>query len=56
VTDDYSVQQGVLQEEELDAFLVGERNFSAKRVQTLINRMRSSAAQKSLNEFFGGRG
>lgn len=56
VTDDYSVQQGVLQEEELDAFLVGERNFSTKRVQTLINRMRSSAAQKSLNEFFGGRG
>ncbi len=56
VTDDYSVQQGVLQEEELDAFLVSERNFSTKRVQTLINRMRSSAAQKSLNEFFGGRG
>ena len=56
VTDDFSVQQGVLQEEELDAFLVGERNFSTKRVQTLINRMRSSAAQKSLNEFFGGRG
>ncbi len=56
VTDDFSVQQGVLQEEELDAFLVGYRNFSTKRVQTLINRMRSSAAQKSLNEFFGGRG
>jgi flap endonuclease-1 len=56
VTDDYSVQQGVLQEEELDAFLVSERNFSTKRVQTLINRMRSSVAQKSLNEFFGGRG
>lgn len=54
VTDDYTVQQGVLREEELDAFLVGERNFSTKRVQTLINRMRSSAAQKSLNEFFGG--
>lgn len=54
VTDDYTVQRGVLQEEELDAFLVGERNFSTKRVQTLINRMRSSGAQKSLNEFFGG--
>jgi len=54
VTDDYSVKQGVLQEEVLDAFLVGERNFSTKRVRTLINRMRSSAAQKSLNEFFGG--
>ncbi len=56
VTDDYSVQQGVLREEELEAFLVGEKNFSVKRVQTLINRMRSRAAQKSLNEFFGGRG
>ena len=54
VTDDYSVEQGVLQEEALDAFLVGERNFSTKRVKTLVNRMRSSAAQKSLNEFFGG--
>jgi len=40
----------------LEAFLVGEKNFSVKRVQTLINRMRSRAAQKSLNEFFGGRG
>ena len=39
---------------QLDAFLVGERNFSTKRVQTLINRMRSSGAQKSLKEFFGG--
>lgn len=38
VTDDYSVQQGVLREEALDAFLVGERNFSTKRLQTLINR------------------
>ena len=56
VTDEYSVQQGILREEELDAFLVGEKNFSVKRVQTLINRMRSRAAQKSLNEFFGGRG
>jgi len=56
VTDDYSVQQGVLREEELDAFLVGEKNFSVKRVQTLIKRMRSRAAQKSLNEFIGGRG
>jgi flap endonuclease-1 len=56
VTDDYSVLQGVLREEELDAFLVGEKNFSVKRVQTLIKRMRNRAAQKSLNEFFGGRG
>ena len=53
VTDDYSVQRGELREQELDDFLVGEKNFSTKRVQTLINRMRSSAAQKSLKDFFG---
>ena len=53
VTDDYSVEPGVLQEDDLDAFLVGERNFSTKRVQTIINRMKNRAAQKSLKEFFG---
>lgn len=53
VTDDYSVQRGELMEKELDDFLVGEKNFSQKRVQTLINRMRSRAAQKSLKDYFG---
>jgi flap endonuclease-1 len=53
VTDDYSVEKGILDEAGLDDFLVGEKNFSTKRVQTLINRMRSSGAQKSLNDYFG---
>lgn len=54
VTDDYSVEKGELQEEALDQFLCGERDFSTKRVQTLINRMRTKAAQKSLKDYFGG--
>ena len=54
VTDDYSVEKGELREEELDRFLCGERNFSTARVQTVINRMRSKAAQKSLKDYFGG--
>ena len=53
VTDEYSVQRGELLEAELDDFLVGEKNFSTKRVQTLINRMRSSQAQRSLKDYFG---
>jgi flap endonuclease-1 len=53
VTDNYSVQRGELLEQELDDFLVGEKNFSTKRVQVLINRMRNSAAQKSLKDYFG---
>ena len=55
VTDDYSVERGELQEDTLDDFLCGEKNFSTRRVQTLINRMRARAAQKSLKDYFGGR-
>jgi flap endonuclease-1 len=55
VTEEYTVEQGVLKEEALDAFLCGEKNFSTRRVQTLINRMRSRAAQRSLTDYFGGR-
>ena len=51
VTDDYSVQRGELLEEELDDFLVGEKNFSTRRVQTLISRMRRRASQKSLKDY-----
>lgn len=54
VIDQYSVERGELQEDALDDFLCGERNFSTKRVQTLINRMRAKAAQKSLKDYFGG--
>jgi flap endonuclease-1 len=55
VTDDYSVSKGELQEEALHDFLCGEKNFSTRRVQTLINRMRIKASQKSLTDYFGGR-
>ena len=54
VTDEYKVEQGALQEEALDEFLCEQRGFSTKRVQTLINRMRKKAAQKSLKDYFGG--
>jgi flap endonuclease-1 len=55
VTDYYNVKHGELQEEALDAFLCGEKNFSTRRVQTLINRMRRRAAQRTLIDYFGGR-
>ncbi len=54
VTDEYSIERGELQEDALDDFLCGEKNFSTRRVQTLINRMRNRAAQKSLKDYFGG--
>ncbi|MFC1803325.1 flap endonuclease-1 [Thermoproteota archaeon] len=55
VTEDYNVKHGELQEEALDAFLCGEKNFSTRRVQTLINRMRRRTAQRTLIDYFGGR-
>lgn len=54
VTDSYHIEQGELQEDALDDFLCGDRGFSTRRVQTLINRMRAKAAQRSLKEYFGG--
>jgi flap endonuclease-1 len=53
ITNDYSVQRGELLEDDLDDFLVGEKNFSTKRVQTLISRMRRSESQRSLKDYFG---
>lgn len=53
VTDEYAVEKCEFREDELYSFLVDGKNFSPRRVQTLINRMRSSAAQKSLTQFFG---
>jgi flap endonuclease-1 len=55
VTDEYSVTPGLLQEEALDAFLCIEKNFSTRRVQTLINRMRKKETQKSLRDYFGAK-
>ena len=54
VTSQYIIQRGELQEDALDDFLCGEKNFSTRRVQTLINRMRNKKAQKSLKDYFGG--
>lgn len=55
VTDEYSVERGELQEDALDDFLCGEKNFSTSRVQLVINRMRSKAVQKSLKDYLGVR-
>jgi flap endonuclease-1 len=53
VTDEYNVTTGLFQEEAIQNFLCVEKNFSAKRVQTLINRMRKKESQKSLRDYFG---
>jgi flap endonuclease-1 len=53
VTEEYSVTPGLLQEEALESFLCTEKNFSTKRVNTLINRMRKKESQKSLKDYFG---
>ncbi len=54
VTDEYDITQGELQEEALIEFLCGEKSFSTKRVKILINRMKNSAAQQALTDYFGG--
>jgi flap endonuclease-1 len=53
VTDEYSVTSGLLQEEALSDFLCREKNFSTKRIQILINRMRKKESQKYLKDYFG---
>jgi flap endonuclease-1 len=53
VTDEYSVTSGLLMEEALYDFLCREKNFSTKRIQILINRMRKKETQKSLKDYFG---
>jgi flap endonuclease-1 len=54
ITKDYDVKLGELQEDALYNFLCNEKNFSTKRVQTLINRMRSRSTQKSIKDYLGG--
>lgn len=54
VTKNYRVEQGELKEYELFNFLCNEKNFSEKRVQTLISRMRVKSSQKTIDEFLGG--
>jgi flap endonuclease-1 len=54
VTDDYSLDWGVLREDELYAFLCDERSFSRKRVEVVAERMREFYARKSLESWFRG--
>jgi flap endonuclease-1 len=53
VTDDYSVKPGRLREDDLRAFLCGERSFSPDRVGTLIERMKTAGRQRSLGDYLG---
>ena len=51
---DYTINPGQLREEELRAFLCGERGFSPDRVETLIDRMKAAGRQRSLSDYLGG--
>jgi flap endonuclease-1 len=53
VTDDYSIEERPLQEENLKRFLCDDRDFSEDRVDTLIKRMRQQNTQRSLREYMG---
>lgn len=55
LTDDYYLSYGELQENELYSFLCDERDFSAERVKTVIQRMKTfyaSKMQTELKEWF----
>ena len=55
VTDDYSLEYGELKEEEVYRFLCDERDFSRKRVETAVKRMKafySRRSQRKLGEWF----
>jgi flap endonuclease-1 len=54
VTDEYRLEAGPLREEELISFLCEERAFSKDRVETVVNRMKKSERQKSLEDWIGG--
>jgi flap endonuclease-1 len=52
VTDDYVVDQGAFDGEGLFDFLCGERNFSRKRVESVVERMEKAKRQRSLEDWF----
>ena len=55
VTDDYSLEYGEIKEEEVYRFLCDERDFSRKRVETAVKRMKafySRRSQRKLGEWF----
>jgi flap endonuclease-1 len=53
-TDDYTLDEKPVREEELIKFLCEERSFSRERVETVIARMRKARGQRSLRDWFGG--
>lgn len=53
-TDNYTLEEKPVQEEELIRFLCDERSFSRERVETVITRMRIARGQRSLRDWFGG--
>jgi len=53
-TDNYTLDEKPVQEEELIRFLCDERSFSRERVETMIARMRKARGQRSLRDWFGG--
>jgi len=53
VTDDYRIEWGTMQEDELYAFLCGERSFSRRRVEVVADRMRRFQRQRSLVDWLG---
>lgn len=52
VTDEYDVLHGKLDEDGLYSFLCEEREFSKKRVELLVNRIKQTQSQKSMTDFF----
>jgi len=54
VTDEYRVEAGPLRGEELVSFLCDERAFSRDRVEAVVDRMRKSSRQRSLEDWIGG--
>jgi len=53
-TDNYTLDEKPLQEEELVRFLCDEHSFSRERVDTVIARMKKTRGQRSLRDWFGG--
>ena len=54
VTDDYTVEWGALQGDELYRFLCGERDFSRGRVDLVVDRMKRFHGQRTLRDWLEG--
>jgi flap endonuclease-1 len=54
VTEEYRIEAGPLRGEELVSFLCDERAFSRDRVEAVVDRMRKSNRQRSLEDWIGG--